>query len=116
MRPLISLENYLTKDIISIYDDGKVYGKKHGELLGTLCKESKIQIFNLIKDNIYMFKTEVVIQENLNPIILRVRDDSRKKRNIMIIGWRQIPQLLIYMSKTENLHEHAIRFLHSISK
>ena len=40
MQPLIYLKNIKTNQTLSIYDDGRVYGKEYGNLLGILNNES----------------------------------------------------------------------------
>lgn len=108
MQPLIYLKNIKTNQTLSIYDDGRVYGKEYGNLLGILNNESLNDVLCLIKDNLYMFKTLTRYNEGLNPIVMHIRDDSRKHRQIKIIGWSQIPQLITYIHKTESLADLTI--------
>lgn len=108
MQPLIQLYNPITNNRISIYDDGRVYGSKKGQLLGFLNNESKTLVLNLIKENMYMFKRLERYDEKLNPITMFVRDDSRKHRHIKITGWSQFNNLITYIRKTESLHDIVI--------
>ena len=108
MQPLIYLKNTRTGQTLSIYEDGRVYGKEYGNLLGTLNNESLTNVLSLIKENLYMFKTLTIYNEGLNPIVMHIRDDSRKHRNIEVIGWSQIPQLLTYIHNTESLADVTI--------
>lgn len=108
MQPLIYLKNTKTNQTLSIYDDGRVYGKEYGNLLGILDETSLNNILNLIEENIYMFKTLTIYNEGLNPIVMHIRDDSKKHRKIEVFGWSQMPQLLTYIRNTKSLSNVTI--------
>ena len=108
MQPLIYLKNVRSNKTLSIYEDGRVYGSNYGELLGILSDESLKDILNLINENMYMFKTLTTWIESLNPVIMHVRDDSRKHRKITLAGWSQIPLLQNLIRKTDCLKDVCI--------
>lgn len=108
MKPFIVLENMQTRNLISIYDNGVVYGKHRGDILGTLSDESLSELKLLINTNMYMFKSLTRYVDHWNSIALHVRDDSRKHRDIRIIGWSQIPLLTTIIRKTESLQDLVI--------
>ena len=108
MQPLIHLINTKTNQHLSIYEDGRVFGNKYGELLVVLNEQSKRDILGLIRVNMYMFKTLTTHCEGLNPIMMNIRDDSRKHRKIKVYGWSQIPLLLSYIRNTESLSDISI--------
>ena len=86
----------------SIYDDGRVYGKENGELLGIMTPSSIEQIKSILNSNMYMFRKEVYYKENHNPYILRIRDDSRKHRPIKVVGWRENQTIKNILCNKEN--------------
>ena len=108
MQPLIYLKNTNTNKALSIYEDGRVFSEKYGDLLGTLDESSLNNVLNLIEENIYMFKTLTIYNEGLNPIVMHIRDDSKKHRKIEVFGWSQIPQLLTYIRNTKSLSNVTI--------
>lgn len=102
MRPFLIIEEPNAKCFISIYDDGRVYGSESRQLYGILNKEAMKDISNLISRNMYMFKKLIDFDLGSNPLILHVRDDSKKHRKIKIKGWSQIQELISIIHKAEN--------------
>lgn len=101
----LQIEDKNTNNRISICDNGLVYGTERGHKLGILdiATINRIKSFLNGKTDIngnpftdknadsrinymYMFKTYSYIKSNHNNLILRLRDDSRKNRQIKIVG------------------------------
>ena len=108
MKPFLVIENKITKNYISIYSDGRVYGKERGQLLGKLSNDSMRELNALINNNMYMFKTLTKFFEGLNPYSLHVYDESRKQRKIIIEGWSQMPYLIRILHNTVSLQSISI--------
>lgn len=101
-KPFIIIDSKDTDNRLSIYDNGLVYGKNKGQLLGKLNNKATLDIKQVINENIYMFKKLVYYNEGLNPYILRIRDDSRKHRPIKIVGWSQFHLINRVISNKRN--------------
>ena len=101
-KPFIIIDSKDTDNRLSIYDNGLVYGKNKGQLLGKLNNKATLDIKQVINENIYMFKKLVYYNEALNPYILRIRDDSRKHRPIKIVGWSQFHRINRVISNKRN--------------
>ncbi len=86
----------------TIYENGKVYGKKQGDIIGVLNNDTITKLKSIINENIYMFKSFIYYKENLNPYILRINDTSRKHRNIKIVGWSQMPRIMRLLRNEHN--------------
>lgn len=120
----IQFENIDTNYKLSICDNGLVYGTEKGHKLGIL----NITIVNRIKDFLngktdingnpftpetldlrinymHMFKINSYIKFNHNNSILRIRDDSRKKRQIKIVGWDITLKLFDIVSTKKNWYK-----------
>ena len=120
----IQFENIDTNCKLSICDNGLVYGTEKGHKLGIL----DITMVNRIKDFLngktdidgnsftpetldlrinymHMFKINSYIKFNHNNSILRIRDDSRKKRQIKIVGWDITLKLFDIVSKKKNWYK-----------
>lgn len=120
----IQFENIDTNYKLSICDNGLVYGTEKGHKLGIL----DITMVNRIKDFLngkmdingnpftpetldlrinymHMFKINSYIKFNHNNSILRIRDDSRKKRQIKIVGWDITLKLFDIVSTKKNWYK-----------
>lgn len=96
MQPLIQLHNPNSNQRMSIYEDGRIYGNEKGQLLGCLNDETTKDLIDLINSNMYMFKTNPKMNFYNDNIIMYIRDDSRKRRTIRIVGWNLPARLLEY--------------------
>jgi len=104
----IQIENTDNGSIISLYDNCLVYGRKRGQKYGYIHKATLNKIKGILYGKLdpygnkfdeitrvskvnYMhyFKQEVhyVFNPVSNGLILRIRNDSRKKRRIEVVGW-----------------------------
>lgn len=109
MQPLIQLHNPFTHVRISVYDDGKVYGTQKGQLLGILDEKSKQELLHLIQTNMYMFKALNGYKSKENPIIMYIRNDSkRNSKTIKITGWNLMPYVFRLLRNTVNLDDNSI--------
>lgn len=116
----IQLEDKDSKERISICDYGLVYGTERNQKLGILKQEVVDKIKQILDGNLdefgndfndktitnrvnfnHLFKTEVYVPKSKIPLILRIRDDSRKQRKIKVVGWNGT-QTFIKLLKDEN--------------
>ena len=117
----IQIENKETYQRTSVYDDGLVYGTERGQMVTTLKPEAVNRLkgiltgkfdergnaFNEITianrtNYMYFFKRNPYQKFNHNNLILRIRDDSRKQRNIKIVGWYITANLLSIIKNPKN--------------
>ena len=117
----IQIENKDNHQRISVYDNGLVYGTERGQVISTLKPETVNRLkgiltgkldergnaFNEITiasktNHLYFFKRNPYQKFNHNNLILRIRDDSRKQRNIKIVGWYITANLLSIIKNPKN--------------
>ena len=120
----LQIEDKNTNNRISVCDNGLVYGTEKGHKLGILNTETINRIKNFLngkvdingkpftnmnKDSIinymYIFKTYTYMKNNHNNLILRLRDDSRKNRQIKIVGFDITKFLLDIITTKSNWHK-----------
>lgn len=120
----LQIEDKNTNNRISVCDNGLVYGTEKGHKLGILNTETINRIKNFLngkadingkpftnmnKDSrinyMYIFKTNTYMKNNHNNLILRLRDDSRKKRQIKIVGFDITKLLLNIITTKSNWHK-----------
>lgn len=99
---LIQIENKKENELLTVYENGLVYGKERGQKLFILSSRAIEQIKEIINSNIYMFKTLEYFKEHHNPLILRINDTSRKHRKIKIVGWREMPKIMNIILNPQN--------------
>ena len=76
--------------MLSVYNDGLVVCLLNGNKFKfSITKETTATIKSLINKDMYMFKSNPIADYGNNNIIMRIRDNSRKHRNIRIKGWNQ---------------------------
>ena len=116
----IQIEDKDSKERISICDYGLVYGTERNQRLGILKQEVVDKIKQILDGDLdifgnefndktitnrvnfnHLFKTEVYVPKSKIPLILRIRDDSRKQRKIKVVGWYGT-QTFIKLLKDEN--------------
>lgn len=115
---IIDIQN---KEVISVYDNGLVYGTEQGQKLATLNQEtvSRLKgilngtldeqglpftektIFNRI-NYMYFFKNNPNMIFSSSKIILKIRDDSPKKQKIKVFGWCVTTNLLSIIKNPKN--------------
>lgn len=117
----IQIENKDNHQRISVYDNGLVYGSERGQVISTLKPETVNRLkgiltgkfdergnaFNEITianrtNYMYFFKRNPYQKFNHNNLILRIRDDSRRQRNIKIVGWYVTNNLLSIIKNPKN--------------
>lgn len=120
----LQIEDKNTNNRISVCDNGLVYGTEKGHKLGILNTETINRIKNFLngkadingkpftnmnKDSrinyMYIFKTNTYMKNNHNNLILRLRDDSRKNRQIKIVGFDITKFLLDIITTKSNWHK-----------
>ena len=120
----LQIEDKNTNNRISVCDNGLVYGTEKGHKLGILNTETINRIKNFLngkadingkpftnmnKDSrinyMYIFKTYTYMKNNHNNLILRLRDDSRKNRQIKIVGLDITKFLLDIITTKSNWHK-----------
>lgn len=120
----LQIEDKNTNNRISVCDNGLVYGTEKGHKLGILNTETINRIKNFLngkadingkpftnmnKDSrinyMYIFKTYTYMKNNHNNLILRLRDDSRKNRQIKIVGFDITKFLLDIITTKSNWHK-----------
>lgn len=118
---LIQIENKDNHQRISVYDSGLVYGTEQGQVIGTLTSETSNRIKGILTGKLdergnlfnkesassrinylYFFKNEPYQKYNHNNLILRIRDDSRRHRNIKIVGWYVTSNILSIIKNPKN--------------
>lgn len=99
---LIQIENKNENELLTVYENGLVYGKERGQKLFILTSFAIEQIKEIINSNIYMFKTLEYFKEHHNTLILRINDTSRRHRKIKVVGWREIPKIMNVILNPQN--------------
>ena len=89
----IKIQNKLINKTITIYENGLVYGNIKNQVICQLSSSNLTKLKKLIEENRYMFKKLGYYNEKLNPFILRVNNQSRKHKNIKIVGWSQMKNI-----------------------
>lgn len=109
------------QEIITVYDNGQVYGTEQGQKLATLNQETvnrlkgilngtldekglpfnEKTIFNRI-NYMYFFKNNPNMVFSSSKIILKIRDDSPKKQKIKVVGWFVTNNLLSLIKNPKN--------------
>lgn len=117
----IQIENKETYQRTSVYDDGLVYGTGRGQIVTTLKPEAVNRLkgiltgkfdergnnFNertIIKktNHMHFFKTKIYYKYYDNNLVLRIRDESRKRRPIIVVGWYVTSNLLSIIKNPKN--------------
>ena len=117
----IQIENKDNHQITSVYDDGLVYGTNRGQIVTTLKPETINRLKGILTGKfdergnsynertisnrtnyMYFFKQKPYQKFNHNNLILRIRDDSRKQRNIKVVGWYVANNLLSIIKNPKN--------------
>ena len=120
----LQIEDKNTNNRISVCDNGLVYGTEKGHKLGILNTETINRIKNFLNGKVdingkpftnmnkdsrinymYIFKTYTYMKNNHNNLILRLRDDSRKNRQIKIVGFDITKFLLDIITTKSNWHK-----------
>lgn len=117
----IQIENKDNHQRISICDSGLVYGTERGQKVATLNQETVNKLKGILNGKLderglpfnnktinrktnymYFFKTNVYTKYYDNNLILRIRDNSRKQRNIKVVGWYVTNNLLSLIKNPKN--------------
>ena len=117
----IQIENKDNHQRISICDSGLVYGTERDQKVATLNQETVNKLkrilngklderglpfnnktINIKTNYMYFFKTNFYTKYYDNNLILRIRDDSRKQRNIKVVGWYVTNNLLSLIKNPKN--------------
>ena len=120
-RWFIQIENKDNHQRISVYDNGLVYGTERGQKIATLKQKTVNRLKGILTGKLdergnpfnkestrsrinylYFFKRNPYQKFNHNNLILRIRDDSRKQRNIKIVGWYITANLLSIIKNPKN--------------
>lgn len=115
---IIDLDN---KEIISVYDNGLVYGTERGQKKAKLNQEAVNRLKGILigkfdqngnpfnettiynrTNYMYLFKNNPDMVYYSNKKILKIRDDSRKNRKIQVVGWNVITNLLAIIENSNN--------------
>lgn len=96
----ISLENKELDLKVSIYEDGTIYGKERGQILGILNANSMEELNFIINDNLGEFRRLGYYNYKDNQYVLRI-NDTVKHRTLKIKGWPQILSLIRVLRNKE---------------
>lgn len=105
----IKIENPKTNIILTIYNNGLVYGLKRNEKLFILTEKAVDEIKTIIKANIYMLRTMRYFIQNKDGLIIRINDTSRKHQDVIkIVGWSCERKILDIIENKLNIKEFLI--------
>lgn len=100
---LIKIQNPRTKYVISVYPDGTIYGNEFGRRIGVLTDDATAEIRSLIHEDLGVLKLYGGYNcQNLDGFIVKFWDNSNKKRNLKIKGWRYGEDVIRIIFKEPN--------------
>ena len=86
----------------TIYSNGFVYGTNYNHKLFMLNDKSINKIKYYIRKDIYMLKTLSYVKMRRSGLIIKINDNSRKNRNIKVIGWAYEKKIIDILCDKEN--------------
>lgn len=103
----IKIQSKLNNKTITVYENGKVYGNIKNQVLCQLSSSNLNKLKQIIEENRYVFKKLGYYNEKLNPYILRINNQSRRHKNLKIVGWSQMHNIL-NLILSENLNQERV--------
>lgn len=74
--------------IVTIYNNGTVYGKEHNQKIGILKRSKMKTIRGFINDSLFMLKNnDGYFKQQTKGTIIKINDISRRNRSLSILGW-----------------------------
>ncbi len=74
--------------VITIYNNGTVYGKEHNQKIGILKRSKMKTIRGFINDSLFMLKkNDGYFKQQTKGTIIKINDISRRSRSLSILGW-----------------------------
>ena len=117
----IQIENKDSHQKVSVYDDGLVYGTERGQIVTTLTPETVNRLKGILTGKfdergnkfnertianrtnyMHIFKTHIYTKYYDNNLILKIKDESRKRRPIIVVGWYVTSNLLSIIKNPKN--------------
>lgn len=99
----IQLETKGANNRISVCDNGLVYGPERNQKLGLLKESAVNEIKSIVNENVYMLKKlGYYINDHRNNLVLRIKDFSRKQRDIKAVGWEQSRKIYYIIIEESN--------------
>lgn len=113
----IQIENKDNHQRITVYENGLVYGTERGQVIGILTPETVKRLNGILTGKLNekgiksefnrmnyldLFRCQPYQKFNDNNLILRIRDDSCKQRNIKIVGHYITGYLLSIIKNPKN--------------
>lgn len=117
----IQIENKDNHQRLTVYDDGLVYGTERGQIIAKLTSDTVDKLKGILNGKldergnqfnertiynrtnyIHFFKVKIYNKYYHNNLILRIRDNSRKRRPIKVVGWYVTSNLLSIIKNPKN--------------
>ncbi len=100
----IQIENKVNHTRITIYENGLVYGPEKGQKLYILKEETMEKIKVIINSQSHITKGQANGYYNYkrNSLLLRINTNTRKYKQVKIVGWDNIEEILDIIKDSNN--------------